>query len=103
MEFQTWSRGFTPRDIVSYWLPESWEKPIRIGNVTINPGDYCIGDHDGLIFIPADVIEEVIEKSETAINTESLIRKAVLGGTDPKEAIYNTENFRERRAQIKLA
>ena len=29
MGFQTWSRGFTPRDIVGYWLPRAVEVDIR--------------------------------------------------------------------------
>ncbi len=93
MGFQTWSRGFTPRDIVAHWLPEGWDVPITIGEVAINPGDYCIGDRDGLIFIPASIVEEVIEKSETAIGTESLIRKAILDGSDPQEAYLKYGKF----------
>ena len=93
MGFQTWSRGFTPRDIVAHWLPEGWDVPITIGEVAITPGDYCIGDRDGLIFIPASIVEEVIEKSETAIGTESLIRKAILDGTDPQEAYLKYGKF----------
>ena len=30
--FQTWCRGFTPRDIVGHWLPKATEMPITIGD-----------------------------------------------------------------------
>ncbi len=51
--FQTWCRGFTPRDIVGHWLPRATEVPITIGEVVIAPGDYLVGDRDGLIRVPA--------------------------------------------------
>ena len=52
MGFQTWSRGFTPRDIVGFWLPRAVEVEIRIGDVLVAPGDYLVGDRDGLLRVP---------------------------------------------------
>jgi regulator of RNase E activity RraA len=51
--FQAWCRGFTPRDIVGHWLPTATNVPITIGEVTIAPGDYLVGDRDGLLRVPA--------------------------------------------------
>ncbi len=51
--FQTWCRGFTPRDIVGHWLPKATNVTIRIGDVDIAPGDYLVGDRDGLHPHPA--------------------------------------------------
>ena len=52
----------------------------KIGDINhpinnVKPGDYCIGDRDGLIFIPKENIEGVLDQAEEAINTEDLIRK----------------------------
>ena len=93
MEFQTWSRGFTPRDIVGYWLPRAVEVDIRIGEVVIAPGDYLLGDRDGLVRVPQAILEEVIEKSESAIATENKVRTAILAGVDPKEAYLKFGKF----------
>src|ERR687898_1881961 len=35
MGFQTWSRGFTPRDIVGHWLPAGFDIEITIGEVVV--------------------------------------------------------------------
>ena len=91
--FQAWSRGFTPRDIVGHWLPASVGEPIRIGDVTIAPGDYLVGDRDGLLRVPQALVGEVITKAETAMATESLVRKAILAGTDPQEAYLKYGKF----------
>lgn len=91
--FQTWCRGHTPRDIVGYWLPEAVDVPIRIGRVTIHPGDYICADRDGAIVIPRDSTEAVVTASEAAIATESLVRKAILDGVDPQQAYLEHGKF----------
>ena len=91
--FQAWSRGFTPRDIVGHWLPKTVNAPIRIGDVTIAPGDYMIGDRDGLLRVPKAIADEVTTKAEAAMATESLVRKAILAGTDPQEAYLKYGKF----------
>lgn len=91
--FQTWSRGFTPRDIVGHWLPDGTDVEIRIGDVDIAPGDYLVGDRDGMIRVPAALVEEVIERSEKAMATESLVRKGILAGMDPQQAYLTYGKF----------
>ena len=91
--FQAWSRGFTPRDIVGHWLPAATNVPITIGDVVIAPGDYMVGDRDGLIRVPAAIAVEVVEKAEVAMETENLVRKAILNGTDPQQAYLQYGKF----------
>lgn len=93
MDFQTWSRGFTPRDIVGYWLPRAIEVDIRIGDVIVAPGDYLVGDRDGLIRVPRALVGEVLDKAEAAIATENKVRTAILAGVDPQEAYLTYGKF----------
>ncbi len=91
--FQTWHNGFTPRDIVGWWLPAAVGEEIRIGEVDIAPGDYMVGDRDGLICVPAAIVEDVIQAAEVDISTESEIRSAIRGGMDPQQAYLKHGKF----------
>ena len=93
MGFQTWARGFTPRDIVGHWLPTGFDVPIAIGDVTIRPGDFMMADRDGAICVPRDAVQQVVEAAEVAISTESQVRNAILEGVDPQEAYLRFGKF----------
>lgn len=38
-------------------------RPVRIGEVLIQPGDLIVGDRDGTVAIPADRVAEVLDKA----------------------------------------
>jgi regulator of RNase E activity RraA len=38
--------------------------PVRIGQVTVMPGDVVLGDPEGVMFIPPQLAEQVVERSE---------------------------------------
>jgi regulator of RNase E activity RraA len=91
--FPVWCRYFTPRDIVSHWLPDQFDQPIRIGEVTIHAGDLVLGDRDGMVILPKDRAAEIVTAAEAAIGTENLVRKAILEGVDPQEAYLRYGKF----------
>lgn len=91
--FPLFARFRTPRDVVAAWRPDALGEPITIGGVQIATGDYVLGDIDGVVIIPAAIAEEVVSKVEEVINTENLVRKAILDGTDPKEAYLTYGKF----------
>lgn len=91
--FQCWRRRQTPLDIVDRWLPTGVDVPVTIGDVLIRPGDYLIGDSDGMIRVPMELVEEVAEQAAAAMKTENKIRKAILEWMDPQEAYLSYGKF----------
>lgn len=91
--FPVFCRYNSPIDVVANWRPEAFGDPVTIGNVVINAGDYILGDEDGVVVIPLKHAEAIIEAAEEAIGTENLVRKAILNGTDPKEAYLKYGKF----------
>lgn len=91
--FPVFARFQSPRDIVGAWRPEAYGEPVTIGHVEIETGDYLIGDIDGVIVIPGSVAETVVARVEEVMQTENLVRKAILGGADPREAYLQYGKF----------
>jgi regulator of RNase E activity RraA len=91
--FQTWARFHTPRDIVGWWLPKATAVEILIGEVRIAPGDYLLGDRDGMVRVPRAIVEDIVTKAEAAVATENRVRTAILAGTDPQEAYLKFGKF----------
>ena len=61
--FKVFARDFHPSAIANVTLT-GINVPIRIGQVTVLPGDVVISDPDGLTFIPAHLAKEVADESE---------------------------------------
>jgi len=59
---------------------------IEIGQVTIRPDDVIFGDLDGVLVIPADVVDEVVEMALEKAATEKTVRKAIEDGMSATEA-----------------
>ena len=62
-EFNAFVRGVDPSAIADVSMPEI-NGITRIGEATCVPGDVVLGTSTGVIFIPAHLAEEVVEKSE---------------------------------------
>ena len=92
-QFPVFCRLSTPADIVERWKYDALGDPITIGSVTICSGDYIIADMDGAVIIPQEVVEEVVIETEKVMNTESEMRKAILGGMDPEQAYLKFQKF----------
>lgn len=91
--FPVYCSYFTPRDVVSVWSATELGGEIIIGGVQISSGDFVLADRDGVIIIPQDIIQEVLEKTEEVLLTENLVRKAILSGTDPVDAYLQFRKF----------
>jgi regulator of RNase E activity RraA len=86
--FPVFCSFLTPADIVARWVPDRFGEPVTIGAVTIATGDYLLGDRDGVVVIPREVVDEVVTKTEDVVTTESEMRRALIAGMDPVAA-YN--------------
>lgn len=85
-EFPVFARYRTPADAPPRWRLDDWEVPIEIGGVHVRPGDVLVGDVDGVVCVPEDRREEVLERAEAMVNTEDAVRDLVESGVAPLEA-----------------
>lgn len=61
--FTGYVRGFDPSAIHDVMLM-GINVPVRIGEVTVMPGDVVLGDPEGVTFVPPHLAEQVVESSE---------------------------------------
>jgi regulator of RNase E activity RraA len=91
--FQVFCRYFTPRDVVGRWVAHGFGEPVTIGDVQVHTGDFVVADRDGVVVIPKSIAAEVVDQAEEVLRTESLVRKAILEGKDPKKAYLKYGKF----------
>ena len=64
-----------------------YQKPVRIGEITIRPGDWIFGDIDGVICIPAENAYNVLLRAEEILQKEVEIRDMVNSGVRPTQVV----------------
>lgn len=62
--FTSFVRGWHPTYASPTIMLMGVNCPIRIGQVTVMPGDVVLGRQDGVVFIPAHLVEKVVKTSE---------------------------------------
>lgn len=62
-KFPVFNRGWDPSYLKDVMLM-GINTPVRIGQVSVMPGDVVLGKREGVIFIPAHLAQEVVESSE---------------------------------------
>lgn len=68
--FNAWVKGHDP-SYIKDMTPTSINAPIRIGDVTVLPGDVVFANEYGVVFIPAHLVEGLVSASEmTALRDE---------------------------------
>jgi 4-hydroxy-4-methyl-2-oxoglutarate aldolase len=91
--FPVFTRFVTPADSTWRWELEATQVPVTIGSVRIEPGDWIVGDDDGVVVVPHAIASVVLAKAEQKAATENEIRVAVRGGTPPLEAYERYGTF----------
>ena len=61
--------------------------PVEIGGVIVYPGDYIVGDEDGVVAIPAEHIKAIIAFAEDAEAVEAEMVKYIAEAGSMRAAI----------------
>src|SRR3546814_20374717 len=69
--------------------------PISCGGVTVNPGDIIVGDADGLVAVPRQTAEAILEKARGKLRQELQTREAINAG--PWNRPASTEEAQSHR------
>ena len=72
-DFPVFARYFNI--VVSEWLGAEWNVPVRIDRATVLPGDIVVADESGVLFIPPQLVEQVLNKARAKVSMENYQRE----------------------------
>lgn len=72
-------------------MSADYQVPVRIGGVTIMPGDLLVGERHGVLVIPASIVDKVLAKATEHDEQEEFQRRLLLQG-EPIYGVYPTLN-----------
>jgi regulator of RNase E activity RraA len=73
-----------------------YQVPVRIGSVTIVPGDILVGEDHGILVIPSAIVDKVLEKAMAHDEQEEFQRYLLLRG-EPIYGVYPELNEANRK------
>lgn len=80
MQFPVFAGGIGPLDSKGRATVMKIDIPVVCAGVKINPGDWMFGDVDGVVVIPAGLVEQTIELSLEKVAGEDTVREALAAG-----------------------
>lgn len=86
LSYPVFSRGVTMRTGKDRATADAYNVPVRIAGVRVDPGDWLVGDADGVVAIPAGRVREVLAIAVGIEAAEERIREAVRRGERLDEA-----------------
>jgi regulator of RNase E activity RraA len=97
-DFPVYSRTVTARTARNRVAEAATDVPVRIGDVTVHPGDYAIADSTGVCFLAAADAARIVAEAETIAMREAAMGKALLAGQPITEVMgANYEKMLERQ------
>jgi 4-hydroxy-4-methyl-2-oxoglutarate aldolase len=70
----------SPLSAAVRWEITDFGAPMRVGAVDIAPGDWILGDIDGVLVLPAAVVEKVVTTTEEVCRKETIVREELQKG-----------------------
>jgi regulator of RNase E activity RraA len=106
MPIQTYMRRGHASSVSPIMMSVDYQVPVRIGSVTVIPGDILVGDTTGILVIPAAIADKVADTALQHDDQEEFQRQLLLQG----ESIYNVypmnaatrkryEEYRKKKGQ----
>lgn len=84
--FPTFSAGIHAADSLGRIDVDAYDVPILCGGVEVEPGDLVLGDHDGVVIVPAARGAEIVAAAEEKLSGENLVRARLAEGMPVSEA-----------------
>ncbi|WP_432710533.1 RraA family protein [Pedobacter sp.] len=80
MQFPIFHGGIRPLDSLGRGKVMAYDVPVRCGDVVVNPGELVFSDYDGVVVVPLEVEDEVLNLAYEKVFKEDQSRAELLNG-----------------------
>lgn len=87
LKLPVYARSIIPATIIGRFIVEDVNKPIICSGVQVKPGDIVVGDYDGVVVIPIEILSKVVEKAIEIDRIEKLEAEELKQGRSIIETI----------------
>ncbi len=85
MRFPVFHGGIGPLDSKGRGEMVAMDVPVEIAGVRVTPGDWVLGDADGVVVVPQDVAEEAFRQALAKVSAEDTTRQELAAGASLAE------------------
>ncbi|MBN8816504.1 MAG: RraA family protein [Sphingomonas sp.] len=78
--YPVFARANTMRTGKDRVTADAYNVAVQIAGVRVSPGDWIVGDSDGVVVIPAKKVEKIVQVAEEIEKVEAMIRQKVSQG-----------------------
>ena len=99
--FPLYARGPATTSVKDRTGMVGYDIPVEPGGVEVEPGDYVVADGSGVIFVPGDEVETVLEIAPTFGEYEREIKRRIAAGEDMIE-VHEDVDYEDFESRVGL-
>ena len=88
--FPVFGRAVVPVSARGRIVQVAMGEPVQFAGVTVEQDDFVLADTNGVVFVPADQIDRVLDLAERIVAREAAMAEAVLAGEPVTEVMHDS-------------
>ncbi|GHU77229.1 hypothetical protein FACS189461_5520 [Spirochaetia bacterium] len=93
MKYPVFSFGYNCKDVRNRATLESYNKPITISGIKIDPNDLLFADNDGIVVIPAKHEEKILDLIQEKLSMENNVSREIMNYSNPIDIVNSIGAF----------
>lgn len=69
--------GLATKDKPVHMRITGFQVPVELGSVLVKPEDILVGDEDGIVIVPCECLDAVVEKVKLVLDVEAAMQQAI--------------------------
>lgn len=87
IKYPVFAKGRYAKDIKNYGTINKMNVPVEVDGIVIKPGTLIFGDIDGVVIVPKEREDEIIERALEIASSEKQIIKDIVKGESPTKLV----------------